>query len=136
MRISSTLSVLAVSAAMFVAAIAVAPFTTAPAYAATASCAGDTAVKQLQCGASAVNGDSTSLTTYIKNIVNMIIFIVGAIAVLMIVIGAARYVTSNGDTAGVTSAKNTIMYAVIGLIVAVMAYSIVGFVVKNIDGGK
>ena len=50
----------------------------------------------------------------------------------MIIIGGIKYVTSNGDSSGVTSAKNTILYAVVGLVVAVMAYTIVNFVLTNV----
>jgi hypothetical protein len=49
----------------------------------------------------------------------------------MIVIGGIRYTTSNGDSAGITSAKNTILYAVVGLIVALLAYAIVNFVLTS-----
>jgi hypothetical protein len=59
-------------------------------------------------------------------------FVIGSISVLVIIIGGIRYVTSGGDQAGITSAKNTILYAVIGVIIAMMAYGIVHFVVSNI----
>ncbi|HKX73708.1 MAG TPA: hypothetical protein VJM32_06840 [Candidatus Saccharimonadales bacterium] len=59
-------------------------------------------------------------------------YIIGAISVLMIIIGGIRYVTSNGDQNSITSAKNTILYSVIGLIVAILAYAIVSFVIINI----
>lgn len=59
-------------------------------------------------------------------------YIIGAVSVLMIIIGGIRYVTSNGDQSAITSAKNTILYAVIGLIVAILAYAIVSFVIVNI----
>lgn len=59
-------------------------------------------------------------------------YIIGAISVLMIIIGGIRYVTSNGDQNQITSAKNTILYAVIGLVVSIMAYAIVSFVIINI----
>ncbi len=68
----------------------------------------------------------------IRSIGNAIVFLTGAISVLMIIIGGFRYVTSGGDQGSVTSAKNTILYAVIGLIVSVMAYAIVNFVLRNI----
>lgn len=67
-----------------------------------------------------------------NNILNTFTFVIGALAVLMIVIGAMRYALSAGDQAQVTSAKNTIMYAVIALVVAVMANAIVNFVLTNI----
>lgn len=69
----------------------------------------------------------------IGNIISVLLFIIGVIAVIMIVISGLKYVTSNGDTNQVTSAKNTILYSVIGLIVAIMAYGIVEFVIDALD---
>lgn len=63
-----------------------------------------------------------------QTITNLFLFIVGAISVVMIVIGGFRYTISAGDQAAVTAAKNTILYSVVGLVVAVMAYAIVDFV--------
>lgn len=65
----------------------------------------------------------------IKTVVNILLYILGAIAVVMIVIGGVRYVTSNGESSNTKAAKDTILYAVIGLIVAIMAYAIVNFVI-------
>ena len=53
----------------------------------------------------------------------------------MIIWGGIKYVTSGGDSAGVTSAKNTILYAVIGLVVALLAYTLVNFVLKGLLNG-
>ncbi len=64
----------------------------------------------------------------IKTIVTILLFILGAIAVIMIIIGGIRYTTSNGDASSIKAAKDTILYAVIGLIVAILAYAIVNFV--------
>jgi len=74
--------------------------------------------------------DSADLGTNIQTIVNILLFILGAIAVVMIIIGGIKYTTSNGDSAAVTSAKNTILYSVVGLIVAILAYAIVNFVIN------
>lgn len=65
-------------------------------------------------------------------IVNILLFIIGAVAVIMIIVGGIRYVTSNGDQAHVKAAKDTIMYAIIGLVVAILAYAIVNFLVSNV----
>jgi hypothetical protein len=73
-----------------------------------------------------------TVTGTIKSVGNIIIFVTGALSVLMIIIGGLRYTTSGGDQGSITSAKNTILYAVIGLIVSVMAYAIVNFVLTNI----
>lgn len=69
----------------------------------------------------------------IRQITNILIFLVGAIAVLMIIIGGLRYVLSAGDQSATTSAKNTILYAIIGLVVAIMAYAIVNFVLDALN---
>lgn len=66
------------------------------------------------------------------NIINTLIFVTGSISVLMIVIGGLRYATSGGDQGGINSAKNTILYAVVGLILSVMGYAIVNFVLSRI----
>ncbi len=67
-----------------------------------------------------------------NRILNTITFVVGAVAVLMIVIGALRYALSAGDQGAITGAKNTIIYALIALVVAVMANAIVNFVLTTI----
>jgi hypothetical protein len=67
-----------------------------------------------------------------NRILTTLTYVIGAISVLMIIIGGIRYVTSNGDQNQITSAKNTILYAVIGLVVAILAYAIVSFVIVNI----
>lgn len=66
------------------------------------------------------------------NIMKVVTFLLGAVAVIMLIIGGFRYVTSNGDQSQITSAKNTILYAIVGLILALMAGAIVGFVVNNL----
>lgn len=68
------------------------------------------------------------LGTTIGNIVNAIIYIIGILAVLMIIIGALRMVLSGGNPAAVKSARETVLYAVVGLIIAIAAYGIVRFV--------
>lgn len=65
----------------------------------------------------------------IKTVVNVLLYVIGAVAVIMIIIGGLRYTISNGDSGQVTSAKNTILYAVIGLVVAILAYAIVNFII-------
>jgi hypothetical protein len=91
-------------------------------------------------GVAAVGGQNTcndpsvgnGLGEFLEKIINILLFIIGAIAVLMIIIGGIRYVLSAGDQNAVTGAKNTILYAVVGLVVAIMAYAIVNFVLKSI----
>lgn len=71
-----------------------------------------------------------SLGKMIQTVINILLYILGAVAVVMIVIGGIRYTTSNGDSGAIKSAKDTILYAVIGLVVAILAYSIVNFVIS------
>jgi len=61
--------------------------------------------------------------------------IVGIAAVIMIIVGGFRYITSGGNDASVTSAKNTILYAVIGLIVVALSQLIVRFVLGKLTTG-
>ena len=66
-----------------------------------------------------------------SKISSVLLFIVGAIAVIMIVIGGLRYVISGGDASQVQAAKNTILYALVGVIIAILAYAAVNFVVSS-----
>ena len=70
----------------------------------------------------------------IKKVVNLLLWAIGIVSVIMIIIGGIRYATSNGDSTQVTAAKNTIMYAVIGLVIAIFAYAIVNFVLFQTAG--
>lgn len=70
-------------------------------------------------------GGSGSIFT---TIVNILLFLIGAISVIMLIFGGIRYTISGGDAGNVTAAKNTIMYAIIGLIVAFLAFAIVNWV--------
>ena len=72
-----------------------------------------------------------SITDVIETVTNVLLFVVGAVSVIMLIIGGIRYTTSNGDSSQITAAKNTIMYGVIGLIVALLAFAIVGFVIDS-----
>lgn len=67
----------------------------------------------------------------VETVTQILVFIIGAISVLMIIIGGFRYVVSGGDSAGVEGAKNTILYAVIGLVVTILAQTIVVFVISR-----
>ena len=84
---------------------------------------------QIQDGINSVGGeDSPALESAVKDIINVLLFLIGALSVVMIIYGGFKYVTSAGESSAVASAKNTILYAVIGLVVAVSAFMIVNFV--------
>ncbi len=66
-----------------------------------------------------------------QTVTNVLLFIIGAVSVIMLIIGGIRYTVSQGDQGAVTSAKNTILYAIIGLVVAILAYAAVNFVITS-----
>lgn len=67
-----------------------------------------------------------------QTITNTALFLIGAISVIMLIYGGIRYTISMGDAKNVEAAKNTIMYAVIGIVVALLAYAIVNFVLTSL----
>ena len=73
-----------------------------------------------------------ALEVTVTNIINGVLYVIGILAVVMVIIGGVKYTTSGGDQAAVTSAKNTILYGIIGLVIAILAYAIVNFVISKI----
>ena len=69
-----------------------------------------------------------------SRITNTVLLIVGLISVIMLVYGGLRYILSGGDSKKVTDAKNTILYAIICLIISMLAYAIVHFVLNSVIG--
>jgi hypothetical protein len=86
------------------------------------------------CAPSATAGGTTKVNDTIKTVVNVLSAFVGVVSVVMIIFGGFKYITSNGDTGNITSAKNTIIYAVIGLVVVALAQFIVQFVLNKVAG--
>ena len=77
-------------------------------------------------------GDNgTSVNNVIKTVVIVLSSIVGVVAVIMIIIGGFKYITSGGDSNNIASAKHTIMYAIVGLVVVALAQVIVRFVLSK-----
>lgn len=72
-----------------------------------------------------------NFNTLAARIINIFSIVVGAISVIMIIIGGFRYIISGGDSNGVTGAKNTILYAIVGLVIVLFAQVIVRFVLTN-----
>lgn len=87
-----------------------------------ADCAAPTGAKDTLFGADSI----------FNTVANTLIFLVGAIAVLFLIIGGLRYVVSNGEAKNVEAAKNTILYAIIGIVVAILAYAAVKFVITSL----
>lgn len=77
------------------------------------------------------SGCDSGETPLFQTITNVLLFIIGAVSVIMLIIGGFRYTVSQGDSSALTSAKNTILYSIIGIVVAILAYGIVNFVIGS-----
>lgn len=70
----------------------------------------------------------------VESILGLVYLIAGIVAVVVIILGGIRYTTANGDSGQIAAAKNTILYAVIGLVVIIMAAAITQFVIQSTTG--
>lgn len=110
--------------------------TVALAVAPAASAEGD---YTLNSGVTSAKGDGVNDTTsdpqaLVKQFVNIFLFAVGALSVIMLIWGGIRYTTSAGDSNKVQAAKNTVLYAIVGLVIAILAYAIVNMVIDKFKG--
>ena len=88
--------------------------------------------------ANGCGGSTTDISDVIIGIINGVVGILGAVAAIYIVVGAVGYMTSSGDSSKIEKAKKTILYAAIGLVIAVLTFAIVNFVITNLinnEGG-
>lgn len=76
----------------------------------------------------------SGLMSAIRTIINVLLIFASLVAVIMIIYGGVRYIISRGDEDEAAAAKNTILYAVIGLIVIGLSAAIVNFVIGSISG--
>jgi hypothetical protein len=118
-----------------VAAIGVAPV---PAKALDCTKSNLTTQEAIQCGTNGAGGSTQNAQQAGKNVdstvtsvINILSTIVGVVAVIMIILGGFRYITSGGSSERVTSAKNTLLYAIIGLVVVALAQVITNFVLNQ-----
>lgn len=98
-----------------------------------------TAAEQIRKGVNQAAGKDASaktgnVATLITRIINIFTVLIGVVAVFMLIYGGFKYITSAGNDAGVQAAKNTIIYAIIGLVVVALAQIIVKFVIRNTPG--
>jgi hypothetical protein len=84
-------------------------------------------------GGGCTNGGGPSVGRIVKTVVNILSIIAGVVAVIMIIVAGLKYITSSGDASNVSSAKNTLLYAIIGLIIVALAQVIVRFVLNRIE---
>jgi cytochrome bd-type quinol oxidase subunit 2 len=82
-------------------------------------------------GGCAENASEPSISATIKKILNLLSIIIGIISIVMVIIGGLKYVTSQGEGNAVKSAKNTILYALVGLVIVALSQSIVRFVLNK-----
>lgn len=93
----------------------------------------------IQCGTNTAAGVPQGTTadagknidTTVQNVINILSIAVGIAAVIMLIIGGFRYITSSGNQETVKAAKNTITYALIGLVIVALAQVIVNFVLNK-----
>lgn len=100
-------------------------------------CAGKAMALTIQEGAEAARADGmpadlVGADGVINQFTNIVLYIVGFISVVMLIWGGIRYIISGGDNKKITDAKNTILYALLGLVIAFFAYAIVNFVLNAI----
>ncbi len=91
-------------------------------------------IEDAQKGIENIEGDNSPGTVpdILQNVVNLLLFLVGAFSVIMLIIAGFRFVMSAGDTQGAANARNMVLYSVIGLIVAVSAYGIASWVLGRL----
>lgn len=78
------------------------------------------------------NEGTQKIQDIVTTVINIFSVIVGIVAVIMIIWGGFKYITSGGDSGNITSAKNTIIYAIIGLVVVALAQFLVQFVLDKV----
>lgn len=83
------------------------------------------------CGSNGTGTGAPDITKIATKIINILSVIVGAIAVIMIIWGGFKYITSGGDTGNVSGAKNTLIFAIVGLIIVALAQFVVHFVLNT-----
>jgi hypothetical protein len=85
-----------------------------------------------QCSPSDTSTGTQKIQDIVTTVVNIFSVVVGIVAVIMVIWGGFKYITSGGDQGNVTSAKQTIMYAIIGLVIVALAQFLVQFVLDRV----
>ncbi len=78
-------------------------------------------------------GSDADVNNVIQTIITILIWLVGVLAVIMIIYGGILYTTSGGDPAKIKKGKDTIVYGIVGLIIAILAFVIVNFVINAVN---
>ena len=124
-------SSLVLAFSMFVAPVVVVGVSQAAYNPGGAACSGANggAVQDPQACPTGNNGNS--LPDIVAKVINIFSWVVGAVSVIMLIYGGFKYITSGGDSGGVTAAKNTILYAIVGLVIVALSQVIVNFVLTK-----
>lgn len=77
-------------------------------------------------------GGGASVNSIVSTVINIFTVLIGIVAVIMIIVAGFKYITSAGDAAKLTSAKNTLVYALVGLVVVALSQFIVKFVLNKV----
>lgn len=91
-----------------------------------------TAATYAQCNIPEEKDKDPNLFQTIQVIINWILAVLGVVAVVMVILGGFTYMTSQGDPSKTKKARDTILYGIVGLIIALLAFAIVNFVLANI----
>lgn len=83
-------------------------------------------------GHDGVTGQQDDLMKILNVVINVVLGVIGFVAVAMIIMGGISFTTSQGDAAKTTKARNTILYGVVGLVISLLAFAIVNFVLSNV----
>jgi cytochrome bd-type quinol oxidase subunit 2 len=85
-------------------------------------------------GETGSNCSTNGVTDLISSIVNILSIVVGAVAIIMVIISGFRYITSSGDANKASSARSTLVYALVGVAIAALAQFLVHFVLDHASG--
>ena len=77
-----------------------------------------------------------TVNTVINAVINILRWVVGIISVIMVIVGGFKYVTSGGDSSNVQSAKNTVIYALVGVIIVAISQTLIKFVLAKLFPAK
>jgi len=99
-----------------------------------------TAAYSAQEGVQAARGDGQPTELFgsggiITTLTNTLLFVVGALSVIMIIVGGLRYIISGGNASAVSAAKNTVLYAIVGLIIAFLAFAAINWILGALTPG-
>ena len=92
----------------------------------------DDGIERAQKSTGMKKSDTKDADSVVKTVISTLIWAVGILATIMIIIGGIMYTTSAGDPGKIKRAKDTIMYGIVGLVIAVLAYVIVNFVLRTV----